>query len=427
MRKRTGALLVAVVAAVAAAGCDLDLQNPNAVTSEEVRTADGIVSLAVGMQGQYATSVAAFVRAPALVTDEWGTNTQSLISYQSLFTGENFDDGYAVVEAPFASAYRVVASANELIEYAPEVGLEAGTATGIVALARLFKAMALGAAVQQYERVPVHIAVESPAPQPREVVLDSVMALLASAESAVDGLTDDDLTTLENRVLGDGFDLRNTVRAMRARFALMAGDHAGAIAAAERVDLGVLSVLSYAAPSVNPIWNITFNSLYVAPLASFVDEAEPGDGRVDYWVDTGAEPAIGNPDSLLLPTARYTDPQDPFPVYLPDEMRLIRAEAHAREGRYPEAARLLNDVRTQTSSGVDEPVAGLDEIPEDELDTEAELLEQIAHERRYELFMQGLRWEDVRRFGAAATTEPTFDFLPLPRQECVANPGEPCS
>jgi len=71
---------VAILLAVAA--CDLNLANPNAPPEDVVlNTVDGIVALAVGMQGQYAASVGDFVVPPALVTDEGGTTTRSLISY----------------------------------------------------------------------------------------------------------------------------------------------------------------------------------------------------------------------------------------------------------------------------------------------------------------------------------------------------------
>ena len=44
---------------------------------------------------------------------------------------------------------------------------------------------------------------------------------------------------------------------------------------------------------------------------------------------------------------------------------------------------------------------------------------RIGRERRYELYMLGLRWEDARRLGINATL--TFDFLPLPAGECRTN------
>ncbi|HEY9516384.1 MAG TPA: RagB/SusD family nutrient uptake outer membrane protein, partial [Gemmatimonadaceae bacterium] len=131
-------------------------------------------------------------------------------------------------------------------------------------------------------------------------------------------------------------------------------------------------------------------------------------------------------DSVVLPLRKYSTPDDIFPAYLPDEMRLIQAEAYARTNRYPDAATLVNAVRTQTSSSVDEPLAGLPALAAGDLDSEAELLAEIARQRRYELFEQGLRWEDTRRFGPALTTTPTVEFLPVPLQECLANTSHPC-
>ncbi len=75
-------------------------------------------------------------------------------------------------------------------------------------------------------------------------------------------------------------------------------------------------------------------------------------------------------------------------------------------------------MRTQT--GV-EPDAGLPALPDEALDTLDEVLAQIAYERRYELYEQGLRWEDMRRLGEYIDEAPTYDFFPIPRQECITN------
>jgi len=40
--------------------------------------------------------------------------------------------------------------------------------------------------------------------------------------------------------------------------------------------------------------------------------------------------------------------------------------------------------------------------------------------------MQGLRWEDTRRLGAAITTTPVMQWLPIPLQECLTNPSAGC-
>lgn len=419
---------LALLVAFAATGCDLDLQNPNSPPeSQVVSNVDGMYALAIGMQGQYANSMDDYLATNSLATDEWGTRSKALLSYISLLNGENFDNSYLVVEDPWANSYETIRSANTILANVDGLGLGTGLRNQFTALAKLFKAMSYGMLVQQYEAVPVVVGTSGGATQPREVVLDTVLDLLNSANDDMSQVTDADIALTRNRLLGSGFDIRNTINAMLARYSLMAGQYQEAIDAADAVDLGVLSVFQFPPPTRNPVENLAFQLGYVGALRSFVNEAEPGDQRPAYWVDVAAAPLPANPaDSVILPLKKYSLPEDPFPVYLPDEMRLIKAEALARTNQFPDAADLVNDVRTQTSSAVDEPVAGLPALPATALDTQDELLAEIARQRRYELFEQGLRWEDTRRFGPALTTTPTVEFLPIPLQECLTNTSKPC-
>ncbi len=422
---KTISRLLAASLCFSAAACDLELTNPNAPTEEAVVTdLDGVLAVAVGMQGQFAQTIDDYMVTNSLVTDEWGTQTRALISYQSLLTGESFDASFGVVEAPWAGSYSVIKSANTVLAGVEQVGLGAGLRAGTLSVAKLFKAMAFGMLIQQFERVPVVVTTEGSLPQPRAVVLDTVIALLESARADAATVSDADLAGFRTRVLGTGFDLRNTIDAMLARYYLMAGRHNDAIAAADRVAPNVLSVLSYPSPTRNPIENLAFQLIYVAGLRSFVTQAEPGDRRPDYWLNTAAARPNANPDSNLVLLRKYSTPNEAFPVYLPDEMKLIKAEAFARTSRLAEAMVQVNAVRTQTSSAIDEPVAGLPPIV---LTTQAQILAEIARQRRYELYQQGLRWEDTRRFGTSVTTTPTFPFLPIPQQECNTNPMKPCA
>lgn len=420
-RRRRGA---AIIALLLSGACELDLQNPNSPTEGEViTTSDGVFAAAVGMQGIYAQATEDFVLVPALVTDEWGTQTPALVSYRSLFDGQNFDPSFGVVEAPWFQAYRTIRAANTVLAAAPNVGFSAGLRGGVEAVAELYKAMALGAIIMQYERVPIDFTVPAPTPQPRAIVLDTILALLEDARVKTGAMNADEFTTLRARVLGARFDLRATIHAMRARYYLMDGQYQQAIDAADSVSLTVLSMFTFPSPDLNPLCMLSFSLQYVAGLKSFVDSAEAGDGRPAYWLNTSEAAFRGIPDSLLYRLRRYSTQQDSFPVYLPDEMRLIKAEAYTRLGDYPTAAGLVNEVRTDTVTATRLPAAGLPAMALTDLDTEAELLAQIAYERRYELYMQGLRWEDTRRLGAPLTTTPTFPYLPTPSLECRTNPN----
>ncbi|MDH5804664.1 MAG: RagB/SusD family nutrient uptake outer membrane protein, partial [Gemmatimonadota bacterium] len=326
-------------------------------------------------------------------------------------------------------AYRVIKSANTLLEVDTntDLGLGDGMKAGLVSLAHLFRGMAYGQLALQYNQAPVDVSVEYPVPQPRATVLAEALSALEAARSRLAGVPDADLAGFRTRVIDSpAFDLKNTIDAMLARFYLADGQYANAIAAANRVDLSILSVFRYPSPDRNPIENLAFQALYVAALESFVTDAEAGDDRPAYWVDVGAGSFVGNPDSVMLPLLQYSGANDSYPIYLPDEMKLIKAEALTRTGDLAGAATLVNEVRTQNTSAVDEPVANLGALPGPALDTEAELIAQIAYERRYELFMQGLRWDDTRRLGVAVTTTPTMTFLPTPASECDSNPQSGC-
>lgn len=426
MRMRTGIGLLSL--ALLGTGCDtdLDLTNPNAPTEEQTLSSiEGIIALNLGMQEQFANSILTYVRAPALVTDEWGPGSRALAADQSLFTGDP-DPGFGVVSGPYFVTYRVARSANAIIANTPELGLGAGLESGLLATAKLFKAMALGFAALHYEQLPLDASVEGSPLVPRAQVFAEVIRLLQSAQDEISDVSDADLGTFRARALTPGFDLRNTINAMLARYYLFSGQYEQALAAANRVDLSVVSELRYPDPDLNPIFNYSSIAQYVFPLQSFVTEAEPGDRRVAFWVDTDAAPLNGNPPTLqLLPFELYGLRNAPFPVYLPGEILLIRAEAQARLGNLTAARELINQVRTRAGTATTLG-ASLPPLPADALDTLPEVLRQIAYERRYELYSQGLRWEDLRRLGEFTDTNLRLRFLPFPESECRNNPNAGC-
>jgi hypothetical protein len=422
---RTHALAAALACATLAAGCSLDLTNPNAPPEEQVITSvDGIVTLGVGLQSQYADNVNIFLRAPSLVTDEWGTRPLALAADVSLVTGTP-DPTFGVVADPFAAGYRILRTADILVANAPNVGLGPGLQAGVLSLSRLMKAMALGNMALQYQQLPAN-AGDGALPLPRAQVLDSAIVLLEAARADIAGVTDADLAGFNARVLGTGFSLRNTIDAMLARNYLFRGRYAEALTAAQRVNLNVLSVLAYPNPGLNPVYNYSAVARYTGTRKSFFTEADPADKRPAYWaLRAAATGSPGTPDSVF-DFRKYGGRNDPFPLYLPDEMRLIMAEVYVRQGNFPAARTLINAVHTQTASSVDEPLAGMPALPDDALDTEAELMAQILYERRYELYAQGLRWEDLRRLVAYTPKRPSIPFLPYPQSECDVNPANPC-
>ncbi len=424
MRSRT-VIALAAATLLAAACQSLDVTNPNSPTEQSVLTdANGVLALGVGIQQQYAQGYINYLVPDALVTDEWGTKSRSLLSYQTLLTGgPNFDKSFDVVSAPYTTTYRIALTADNIIKSAPGVGLSAGTQAGLVALARLMRAMALGNALQLYQQLPVNYVITGATPQPRAVALDTVIALLEQARTGVTSLSDADLSGLKSRVLGPGFDLKNTIDAMLARFYLIRGSYQQAIDAAARVNQGVLSVLTYPSPTTNPIWSLGINAQYVAGLHSFTTQANAADPRPAYWLATATHPAANPVDSTLDELKKYSTQNEPIPVYLPAETLLIQAEGYARLNNSAQALVFLNQERTAKSWPIDQPAAGLPALTTADVPTQNALLQAIAYERRYELYGQIVRWEDMRRLPQPWNNALSMSWLPIPQSECLSNPN----
>lgn len=429
--------LALVGLAATAAGCDLDLINPNAPGEEKVLTSpELILTTAVGLQSQYADNVLLFIRAPELATDNWSTRPLALEADRSLVRGDP-DPTFGVVGDPFAAAYRIARAADVITRAAPTVNLSRGNVVGISVLSKLLRAMAIGHLTTQYARLPVTYDTLGAVPRPNGEVRDSVIATLESARAELLTVTDAELAPFIARVItptsGGGINLRNTVDAMLARYYLFDGRYNDAIAAAGRVNLTVMSLLQYPNPSSNPVWSYMASNRYVGARREFFVEAQPGDARPAYWAHRAAGTA-GVPDSAFDFRAYAGTRNDAYPLYLPDEMKLIQAEAYARTNRLTEAARLVNEVRTQGRNpttgactlSTTEPVGCLPPLTAEQLDTEAEVFAAILYERRYELFNQGLRWEDLRRLQAYTTERPSMQYLPFPQSECDRNPNAGC-
>ncbi len=424
MRIRLGICLLAVVASTAC-NTGLDVTNPNSPTEQAaLSNLDGVIATELGMQDQFATSMLAYVRAPALVTDEWGTASKALAADISLYTGQGIDPSYGVVSEPYYFTYRIARSADAIINAVPNIsGMSAGFAAGLVANAKLFKAMALGMAAQQYAELPIDASVTGGVPVPRAQVFAEVIRLLESARSDLQPYSDADLSGFTSRAVSTGFDVRNTIDAMLARYYLFSGQYQQALDAAKRVDLTKVSLLAFPDPGINPIYNYGVVAGYVAPLKSWARGAEPGDKRVPFWVDTLAAPPAGNPPTLQLSQfALYSTRNAPIPAYVPGEVLLIKAEAEAQLGDLPSAISDINAVRTKSGTAVT-PGAQLPPLTAVQLNTKDKVLAQILYERKYELFSQGLRWEDLRRLGSVVGITPRVDFLPMPQAECNTNPN----
>jgi starch-binding outer membrane protein, SusD/RagB family len=419
LRSRLGC--VALAGTLFLAACDLDLTDPNNPNQGDiVTTVSGLQELTVGLQATWGNELVDPVYITGLVTDEVGAIVPAFESYRQVDAGAAVDNNVGPSTEPWAGMFRVVAVANELLEYAPQVAMEPAMRSGMVALAHLYKGMALGALLQTYERIPLDVGLHNLNPEfaTREAGLAAVLAELESARTQFQTTAP---SAAFNALLAPGFDLPNTIDAMIARYALIAGDYARAEAAAQRVNLNILSEHRFSATDQNPIRDMFYgsgNAYALRAKQQFRLNAQPGDQRVGYWVTAAA---IAGETGQLDHVSRYQLQDLSYPYYLPDEMRLILAEVHARRGELPQALILVNQVRTPCSSPLNEPVACLPALTLLDVPTQQAMLNQILLERKYELYLQGVRWSDLRRFSQPVK----YDYMMAPRTECDRNSNAP--
>ena len=184
--------------------------------------------------------------------------------------------------------------------------------------------------------------------------------------------------------------------------------------------------MNFDAVSPNPIFNVAtatnnvfqvLDSTFGLPPALAPD---PSDKRIAFYMAV-------NP--TVAPRWRITGfgatLSTPWPVYVPSEMTLIKAEAYARQST-PDLVNAiieLNKIRTKTIAsdpfgiGAEQPVYSGPV-------TQADVLTEIYRQRCIELYMHGFKMEDIRRFGRPAS-ERKRNYFPYPFRERDNNTNTP--
>jgi hypothetical protein len=414
-------VLAAFAAGVSLAGCDLDLTNPNAPTEQAtLSSADGIIAVAVGAQARFAFASGAFIYAAGLLNEELGAVSAALVTISDAESGI-VPFGANLVADFWNGEYRVIKSANDLIANAPNATFDAGTRNGILALGYLLKAAAIGELVQGFKQIALDgLDMATPTFVDRSTALGRALALLDSAETEfAKGVS----TQFSGTILGRSFNIPNTIRAYRARYQRILGNHQAALTAADAVDRRVFSQLTFTDQSPNPVFNFSSGSSGVLPRDAWRLAAPAGDQRVTYHVVVAnVTGRIGTPlDSFAVFRART----GALPLSYPDEVLLIKAEALVNLNQLPQAQAVLDSVRTDCPGQgpvTTDPGACL--TPLSGQLTRDQLLAEIYLQRRIELFATGLRWEDTRRLGIVGAGQPGKRcWLPYPIGERNANPA----
>ncbi|HEX8424897.1 RagB/SusD family nutrient uptake outer membrane protein [Hymenobacter sp.] len=415
--------------------CKLDLPNPNAATEEQaLETREGILALSLGLRQLYSTTALE----PIILTT--GTTSREVKGITTFFNITELEQGggqlspsNANTSALFARNARVLYVADRLIGAAPTVlAADPATQSGVLAHAYLFKAAALAGMALGFEQGPLTTGT-APTFVPRQQLLQEAIRLLDQAAQELAATPPS--AEFNTQVLGTAFNLPNTVQAYRARFNLMAGNYAAALTAANLVSLTSLSTFIYSTQNPNPVYQFTalagtnFRPRDRFGLPSTL--VETNDSRLTFYLSgpVVADANNGSTDNIRTLAGFFNRIDSPIPVYLPDEMRLIRAEANLRAATPNITAALtdINAVRTQTTGDPSGVYAALPAYAG--LQTVDALLLEVYKQRCAELYLSGLRLDDSRRFGRPAPptslTERNRNFYPYPQQERTNNSNVP--
>jgi hypothetical protein len=418
--------------------CEIDIPNPNNPTDEQVATTrEGMITLSTGMKQFYATtSLESLVLAPGTTSREVKGITTFTNILELEAGGTSLPTFNANILNFWSRMYRVIGMAETLIANAPGVlATDNAMKSGVLAHAHLFKAMALGGLATGFEQLPTQTDKNGQALfVARQVALEQAITLLDEALALITATPPS--TEFESRVSGSSFKLKDCINAYRARYNLMAGKYAAAIAAADLVPLNSASQFVYdGAQSINPLYTQLLVAKNYAPRDNFGLPAglfDPADARLAFYLQ-GPVVMVGGEALRSIKGFALTGATS-IPVYLPDEMRLIKAEAILRSGGAVAGALTeINAVRQQASGDAFGVNANLPAYTGGM--TAPELLVEVYRQRCAELFLSGLRLEDSRRFGRPApptnvnpvpvTFERNRNFYPYPDQERLINPNTP--
>ena len=408
---------------VMAVSCKKDYIDPNTAGDEEVfSSVKGLTGVTVGLQRVYtlgrASSLYNTITVNGLLTNElFVVNTGNTAEVLLGTGGTAVDPANPIIATFWSSNNKIIYDANKVIENAAKLS-DKGYASGLIAYASIFKALSIGNLAQNWEKVPdtignnVNFISNIDGYKKAVAVLNNAISTVAANAISASYLSN----------VPAGIDVVNTLNALKARYSLFAGDLPTALSAANAVDLTKKSVFNFDGLSLNPVFETatsTNNVVQVKDSTLGLVPAlapAPGDGRVPFY--TSINPTIAPRFRIK---GFFDGASTPIPVYLPGEMQLIKAEVYARQNDSTQSKVFLNAVVTKSSDPFN-VAANLPAITS--VGSYANLLDQIYRNRCIELFMSGLKLEDMRRFNRPASDRKR-SFLPYPFRERDNNPNTP--
>lgn len=427
-------ILFIILSGVSLVACKQDFTNPGAISDiDAFSTPRGLAGVAVGLQNVYSNGRLSplynGVTAAGALTNEFRLMNAGNTDELQLFTGGAVVDNLnGIVGNMWTWNNKIIYDADKVLEGANKLG-DKNYASGLIAYASIYKAMAIGNLAMFFEQIPAAPGTQTtPATfQSRIDGFRRAVTTLRAAQTALGSNAPNAafFANVPTNITTAYFN--NTISALIARYSLFAGDYASAITAANAVDLSYNgSTLGFDAIVTNPIFTTAtatnnvfqiLDSTLGLPTALAPDLT---DQRIAFY--TSINPTI-QPRYRIR--GFFSAATQSVPLYLPDEMRLIKAECYVRQAAPDLTAAVteINAVRTQLPAADVYGVGGGLAAYSGTVSAPA-LLDEIYRQRCIELCMSGMRLEDNRRLGRPAA-ERKRTFFPYPSRERDNNPNTP--
>ncbi|TMI95363.1 MAG: RagB/SusD family nutrient uptake outer membrane protein [Bacteroidetes bacterium] len=401
--------------------CKKNYTNPTAVPEAQAfGSPQAMTGVAIGLQRLYTagrgSSLYNRVSINGLLTSELIVLNQGNTGEYQLQLGSGSVDGTnSLMGGLWTTSNKMIFDADNVINNAANLG-DKNYASGLIGYATIFKALAIGDLAMFWEKVPAGIGQNVSFTDRAQ----GFTAAVAAIDNALTAITANPISSGFLTNLPGGIDIPNTLHALKARFSIFLGTNAQALTEANAASLTVKSTFNFTTVNLNPIFETATSTNNVTAVSNVNTlglpaglQPDPSDQRLPFYTTTAYASKIKG-----FAAASTT----PWPVYLPGEMTLIKAEAYTRQNDLVNGLIELNKVVTKQPAsdpyGVGAglaPVAGL---------TQAQILDEIYRQRCIELFISGLKLEDMRRFGRP-NSEKKRNFLPYPFLERDNNPNTP--
>jgi hypothetical protein len=416
---------VVLIAVFLFASCNQEYLNPSSASQTQVVSdVTGLITLANGLSYKYSiTRVSPNYTLPTtsgLLTRELVVLNAGNTDEQNLFQGGASVIGNNGVITNLWNQSNLIKSNADLILNNLAIVTDQGTKGALQAHAAIFKALALGNLAMFWQQAPVATTSKATFVD-RIAVLNEAISILEAAGAE---LAKAPISAAFSTRIAAGIDYANTINALIARYALMAGNNDKAIAAANLVSLAtsVKSEFRHDDLTRNALFETSFgnknvceplNNKFSLPLAL---ETPLSDGRIAFFFSAGGTLNLGR-------ASFFTSNSSVLPVYRAGEVTLIKAEAFARKNDLSNATTELNRILQKLPAG-DSYGIGANQPAYSGANTQGAILDEIYKQRCIELYLTGMRLEDSRRFGRPAS-ERSRDFLPYPFSERDNNPNTP--